>query len=91
MKGSMYVGDAQLEATSKYPKHEQTVYTSIIPDKPKRLPRMSEANYPQMIASNIEFNNESKVPAFLQEKQEKSAKKDDKSYGKKIPYTNDAN
>jgi hypothetical protein len=54
MKGSMYVGDTQLEGLSKYPKHESGLHNSPIPDKPKRMPRMSEANYP-VRASNIEF------------------------------------
>ena len=76
MKGSMYVGDGQLEAASKYSKHDQHSFSSTNPDKPKRLPRMSEANYPQMIASNIDFSNESKIPAFLQEKQDRNGKKD---------------
>ena len=41
MKGSMYVGDTQLEGLSKYPKHESGLHNSPLPDKPKRMPRMS--------------------------------------------------
>lgn len=53
MKGSMYVGGPQVEGFSKYSKHDPGTYPSINPEKPKRMPRMSEANYPEMRASNI--------------------------------------
>lgn len=54
MKGSMYVCDSILDGSPKFSKHDKAGLNS---NRPKRMPRMSEATHQEMRASNIDFHN----------------------------------
>lgn len=49
----MYVGDNKFEAPSKIHKPEVHNEINTIPEKVKRMPRRSEANFTEMKASNL--------------------------------------
>lgn len=53
LKGSLYIGEGMVNGHRKFHKNDNEVYNSTIPERPRKPPKMSEANYPEMQGSNI--------------------------------------
>ena len=78
----MYASNSSIDGT---PKRNADEINQVGEEKVKKMPRMSQAVTSEMKSSNTEIKKEtSKVPSFLQERQEKLGKGGDTKSSKKI-------